>query len=139
MNQLEEARGRIDEIDKQWAALFEKRMEQVAAVAEYKRTHGLPVLDAVREQEASAALLAGVSPNMRPYVEQLHSKIVELSRAYQCELLKNLGNTVVSDACSSKVDALAGGTGSTSTNTHTAKRSFECGLECNLMEARIDE
>jgi len=87
MNQLEAARERIDELDRQLAALFEERMEQVAQVADYKRAHGLPVLDSAREQHATAALLEQVSPDMAPYVERMHRATVELSREYQRALL----------------------------------------------------
>ena len=35
MNQLEQARIRIDEVDRQMAALFEQRMDAVRQVIEY--------------------------------------------------------------------------------------------------------
>ena len=51
MNELEEARRTIDEVDRQMAALFEARMAAVGQVAAYKEAHGLPVLDAGREAQ----------------------------------------------------------------------------------------
>ena len=50
---FQEARIAIGEIDKEIAILFEKRMEAVKDVAEYKKVNGVPVEDSVRE----AALL----------------------------------------------------------------------------------
>ena len=53
MNNLENARKIISQVDKEIATLFEKRMEAVKDVAEYKKVNGVPVEDTVRE----AALL----------------------------------------------------------------------------------
>ncbi|MBQ8503233.1 MAG: chorismate mutase [Clostridia bacterium] len=49
MDKLIKAREIINETDKQIAALFEKRMEAVKMVAEYKKERGLPVFDSSRE------------------------------------------------------------------------------------------
>ena len=51
MSLLEDARKRINEVDKEIARLFEKRMQAVEDVARYKQEHALPVLDQSREQE----------------------------------------------------------------------------------------
>ena len=48
MNGLEEARKKINEIDAKMAALFEERMRAAELVAEYKKEHGLSILDAQR-------------------------------------------------------------------------------------------
>ena len=45
MEKLIEARKIISEADKQIAELFEKRMNAVKQVAEYKKERGLPVFD----------------------------------------------------------------------------------------------
>ena len=47
---LQDARKLIDQTDKEMAALFCQRMEAVRAVAAFKAAHGIPVLDAAREQ-----------------------------------------------------------------------------------------
>ena len=54
MNKLEEARIKINEIDKEMAALFVKRMEAAKLVSEYKVERGLPILDQNRENEVIA-------------------------------------------------------------------------------------
>jgi chorismate mutase/prephenate dehydratase len=51
MSLLEDARKQINEVDKEIARLFEKRMQAVEDVAHYKQEHALPVLDQGREQE----------------------------------------------------------------------------------------
>lgn len=49
MDKLIKAREIINQTDKEIAALFEKRMEAVKMVAEYKKERGLPVFDSSRE------------------------------------------------------------------------------------------
>ena len=41
MNELEAARGIINEVDCEMAKLFEKRMKTVTAVAEYKKANNI--------------------------------------------------------------------------------------------------
>jgi chorismate mutase len=51
---LNEAREIINEVDREMALLFRRRMEAVKMVAEYKIERGLPVLDAKREEAVIA-------------------------------------------------------------------------------------
>ena len=51
MNSLDEARKKINEIDKEMARLFEERMKAVLEVLKYKKEHNLPVFDEKRELE----------------------------------------------------------------------------------------
>ena len=51
VNLLEDARSEINQIDKEMAELFERRMNAVKKVAEYKIEHGIPVLDKSREKQ----------------------------------------------------------------------------------------
>ena len=51
MNSLDEARVKINEIDKEMARLFEERMKAVLEVLKYKKEHNLPVFDEKRELE----------------------------------------------------------------------------------------
>ncbi|MCF0115090.1 MAG: chorismate mutase, partial [Erysipelotrichaceae bacterium] len=50
MNQLEEARVIINEVDKEMASLFEKRMKAVKEVIAYKMENDLPIYDESREK-----------------------------------------------------------------------------------------
>ena len=49
MNQIEKARLEIDSVDKEIARLYEKRLDAVKEVLEYKKANDLPILDAGRE------------------------------------------------------------------------------------------
>jgi monofunctional chorismate mutase len=49
MENLEQYREEIDEIDKKLVELFEKRMATVLKVGAYKRENNLPILDEDRE------------------------------------------------------------------------------------------
>lgn len=81
--ELQALRTEIDTIDCELVELFVKRMKVSAQVAEYKREHGLPVLDATRE----AALLARVADlageDLSDYSRALYETILSLSRDYQ--------------------------------------------------------
>ena len=49
MNQLEEARKEIDAVDREMAKLYTRRLDAVTKVLQYKKEHGLPILDSKRE------------------------------------------------------------------------------------------
>lgn len=51
MSKLEDARLIINAVDREMAALFEKRMNAVNTVAEYKKERGLPIDDFAREEQ----------------------------------------------------------------------------------------
>ena len=48
---LEQARKEINEVDKEMAELFVRRMRAAELVAQYKKERGLAILDEVREAE----------------------------------------------------------------------------------------
>ena len=50
MTKLDEYRVEIDEIDRELVQLFEKRMETVLKVANYKKENGMEVLQSSREE-----------------------------------------------------------------------------------------
>lgn len=89
MDQLEQARAEINEVDAQIALLFERRMAAVKQVLEYKREHGLPVLDAGREKEVLARAAQRISePALREYYTQVVERMMEVSRAFQTRQLE---------------------------------------------------
>ena len=51
MNELEQSRKEINEIDSQMARLFERRMNICANIARYKKEHGLSVREPAREED----------------------------------------------------------------------------------------
>ena len=88
MNKLEEARKQINEIDKEMAKLFEKRMEAARLVAEYKAENSLPVFDPERERvlfEKNSALIK--NEELLPYYLDFLKETVSVSKNYQKKLL----------------------------------------------------
>lgn len=91
MKSLEEARANIDDIDARIAALFEARMHEIEDVALYKQANGLPIVDVAREASAQAAHAKDVAdPIIRSYYVDLQKSMVDLSKAYQRQLLQGM-------------------------------------------------
>ncbi len=88
MLDLKEARKNIDAIDKQIVELFEKRMLEANAVAEYKRKTGKAVYDKEREDE-KLEHLGQISSNEfnKKAITELFSQIMSISRKYQYTVL----------------------------------------------------
>ena len=87
MNELEEARLVINEVDAEMAKLFCRRMDAVRHVAAYKQAHGLPILNAGREAEVIARNAAQVPEEYRPYYEEFLRREMALSKEFQAALL----------------------------------------------------
>lgn len=91
MNKLDEARKTINETDKEMAALFERRMEAVKLVAEYKKERGLPIYDAEREDAViknNAALIENRA--LCGYYVDFLSHVMKVSRDYQSALISGV-------------------------------------------------
>ena len=88
---LNDYRKEIDSIDDQMIALFSRRMDIAAKIAEYKRANGLRVLDARREKEKLRDITEKTPEELRGYVASLYSLIFELSRSHQGRLLGAAG------------------------------------------------
>ncbi len=87
MDKLQKARLEINEVDKQMAELFCRRMEAVRLVSEHKLEHGLPILDTAREEEVIKRNSSLVSdPELRSYYVQFLRKTMEVSRSFQSKL-----------------------------------------------------
>ena len=84
---LNDYRRQIDEIDRQLLALFGQRMEVAAAIAAYKKEHGLPVLDGKREREKLLDVAAKTPDDLKDYAVSLYSLLFELSRSHQTRML----------------------------------------------------
>ncbi len=85
---LDEARSEINEVDAEMAKLFVRRMRAVEKVAEYKYAHGLPVLDAAREEAVVTQNAKLVDDEaIRAYYVKFIQNNMALSRAYQLQLL----------------------------------------------------
>ncbi|MBO5262027.1 MAG: chorismate mutase [Clostridia bacterium] len=87
MNELEQARKIINEVDEQMAALFEKRMYASELVAKYKKEHGLSILDEEREKQVihnNSALIK--NPVYQEYYAEFIKETMRISRSYQSRL-----------------------------------------------------
>ncbi len=88
MDKLENARKRVDEIDKQMAELFCSRMEAVREVAAAKREMGLPVVSLQRETEVlhrNKKLIK--NEEFGSYYVNFLKNTMDLSKSYQHRLL----------------------------------------------------
>ena len=82
-------RRRLDEIDQEIVSLLEQRMEVSRQVAAYKRMHGLPVLDAGREEQVLASRTQMLKEKtLSPAIRDLFMEIMRLSRLEQQKFLE---------------------------------------------------
>ncbi|MDP4118640.1 MAG: chorismate mutase [Bacillota bacterium] len=82
---LSQIRKEIDEIDESLVKLFEKRMQTVRKVAEYKAEKGMAVMNSKREREIINSLTGKVSPELVTYTKILYNTLFDVSRSYQCK------------------------------------------------------
>ena len=91
MDMLQSARQAINEIDKEMAELFVKRMQASATVGQYKLSHGLPVYDAQREAEVIRKNSVRVEDEeLRSYYVNFLQTCMDLSKSYQSQLQNGL-------------------------------------------------
>lgn len=91
---LMEARAEINEIDKEMAELFVRRMKAAERIAAYKEEHALPIFDAAREAEviannANRMLALTDDADVCNYYLNFVRNNMALSRAYQHTLTSN--------------------------------------------------
>ena len=80
MDLLEQARQIINETDDEMRRLFVRRMDAVRMVAEYKKQHGLPILDQAREDAIARRNSERVEdPELREYYINFIRGNMELS------------------------------------------------------------
>lgn len=87
MNELEQARKIINQVDKEMAQLFEKRMYAAELVAKYKKEHGLSILDEAREKEVIAKNSSFIENSVyKEYYAEFIKETMRISRSYQSRL-----------------------------------------------------
>ena len=92
MTDLLKLRDEIDKIDNQIVDLFEKRMEIVESVANYKISTGKPVLDRTREKSKLDNLSCKATTDFtRTGIVELFEHIMAISRKKQYHLLNRHG------------------------------------------------
>ena len=88
MNELENLREKIDTIDKEMIALFEKRMDVVADIATYKIKNNLPVLNQNREDIVVSKVKSTVkNKDYADSAADLIKNIMEISKKFQQKLI----------------------------------------------------
>lgn len=89
MNELEQARSIINEVDADIAKLWEKRMKAVEMVVHYKMEHGLPVLDASREKQVIERNVQLIQEDgLKAYYEEMLKMMMDISKKYQKEIME---------------------------------------------------
>jgi monofunctional chorismate mutase len=81
-------RQELDEIDREFVKLFERRMEVSRRVAEYKRENNLPELDANREEQVLYSRVEMLTDKtLEQSARSLFMEIMRLSRLAQESML----------------------------------------------------
>lgn len=93
MDNLKQLRDRLDEIDRQIAGLYEKRMEICHEVGEIKSKIKKPVYDKIRELEKLHQVKELMkNENYKLGVEELYSQLLTQSRKLQYQIMVQEGN-----------------------------------------------
>ena len=87
--ELSEIRARINQVDGQLLPLFLERMALSKEVAALKREEGRPVTDAARERQILAGVSERAGAELEEYARLFYGEILELSRAYQVQLIRS--------------------------------------------------
>lgn len=104
---MEGLREEIDKTDAAMAALFARRMELCAQIADEKAKSGAPVFNPQREAEMLAACGQRVPANIAPLYREFLEKEMELSKRYQRALLRRLPeNITVGRGCLAEIGGL---------------------------------
>ena len=88
MNKLEEARKIINEVDKEVAALFQKRMQAVEDVILYKLENDMPIFDSGREKQVIEKNCAYITEEK--YIEsykEFIQNLMDTSKRYQASII----------------------------------------------------
>jgi len=89
VNELEQCRKEIDEIDKELINLFERRMDVAIRVANYKKENDLPIYDEERESKVIKKNVDNLkNKNYDLLARRFFLSIMELSRSLQESIIK---------------------------------------------------
>ncbi len=91
MSKLDDARKIINDVDREMAELFAKRMKAVEEVAAYKKERGLPILDAAREEDVLRRNAEYIQDEaLKSYYVNFLKSNMAISRRYQHRLLEGM-------------------------------------------------
>ncbi len=89
MKTIENYRNEIDEIDNELIKLFEKRMDILRLVAQYKKENNIDIFNQSRENEVLKKSLENIeNKDYEKYAIEYMKKIMELSKKFQFNLIK---------------------------------------------------
>ncbi|MBQ1977422.1 MAG: chorismate mutase, partial [Ruminococcus sp.] len=94
---IQNYREELDKIDAQLVELFNKRMDVIKDVAEYKRQNNAPLYDGERERQLISRAAQLSNEDTELYTRVLFSTLTNVSRAYQSRVLnrdKKLADTI---------------------------------------------
>ena len=91
---LEEARQKIDSVDKELVKLFKERMEAVCDVARYKKENGMPIYNGQREREVINKVVAELPEELALYAKVLYNTLFSVSRGYQTKMIDGTSQIV---------------------------------------------
>lgn len=83
MNDLQDLRNKIDEIDKKIALLFNDRMEIVSKIRDIKKANNLSTYNEEREKSLINNNKEFVKKEYQEYFVELEKQILKLSKDYQ--------------------------------------------------------
>jgi monofunctional chorismate mutase len=87
MDDLEQLRKEIDQIDEKMVELFEKRIEIVLKIGEYKRERNLPVRDENREVKLMEKVKSCLKDKSREQeLIKFFNSLLEISKEVQSKL-----------------------------------------------------
>lgn len=91
MESLEDCRKKIDEIDKQLVALFEKRMGVVLDVARYKQANNMPIFQADRENLVLEKAVNNLkNKEYASEAKELYRSIMQISKSLEKKKIQGL-------------------------------------------------
>ena len=83
MNQLEQYRTEIEQVDDELIKLLIKRMELSKKIGEYKKSNGLSVYDPRREEELKIKNLLKVEEIYKSGYSEIFETILKVSKDFQ--------------------------------------------------------
>ena len=84
---IEDLREEIDRTDAMLVELFNRRMDIVKSIAEYKTENNIPIYDSERERKLFDRVATLAGEKTQAYVRTLYAVITDLSRSYQGSII----------------------------------------------------
>lgn len=131
MEELQNLRTKLDEIDKQLTDDYVKRMEICSEIGKVKKQTSKSVEDLSREEKVLYNVLTNVKDELKPYVKEVYKTIFSTSKAYQRELsqtegefAKKIKQSIENEKSDLEMTATVACQGVEGANSHTAVKKF---------------